>query len=268
MGKAGKGEISYKATLSFDQVHEKYPLQNTWGQGQNGVYGPTRAEAWGDYIPDRSGGADGVDQSGQYFEAQDGTKYYPIDQKNSRETYVDENWDAAFQTGGFLQHDLSFSGGNDKGNYFLSLGRLDQEGIIKNSDYERTNIRLNNKFFITDWLNVTSKASFSNSKSNRIQQSSNTAGLLLGLLRTPPDFDIRDYKGTYFDSDGFGITKRHRSYRRYLGNNANPTYNNPLWTIYEQESSTKVNRYIFSAETNIIPTNWLQAHPTWWSGWI
>ncbi len=257
-GKAGKGQISYKNTISFDQVHERYPLQSTWGQGRNGSYSPTRAEAWGDYIPDRSGAGDVFDQGGQFFEAEDGTRYYPVETKNSQETFVDENWDAAFQTGGFMQHDLSFSGGNENSNYFLSLGRLDQEGIIKNSDYERTNIRLNNKFFVSDWLNLSSKASFSNSKSNRIQQSSNTAGLLLGLLRTPPDFDNRDYKGTYFNSDGLGIEKRHRSYRRYLGNNVNPTYNNPLWTINEQESSTKVNRYIFSAEANIIPLSWLQ----------
>ena len=257
-GKAGKGEISYKTTLSFDKVHERYSLQNTWGQGRNGSYSPTSAEAWGDYIPDRSGGADVVDQSGQYFEAVNGNRYYPIDEKNSTTTYVDENWDDVFQTGGFLQHDLSFSGGNEKGRYFLSLGRLDQEGIIKNSDYNRTNIRLNNKFFLTDWLNISSKASFTNSNSNRIQQSSNTAGLLLGLLRTPPDFDSRDYIGTYFNSSGFGISQRHRSYRRYLGNNANPIYNNPGWTVWEQESSTKVNRYIFSAEANITPLNWLQ----------
>lgn len=257
-GKAGKGEINYKTSLSFDVVHERYPLQNTWGQGRNGKYGPTRAESWGDYIPDRSGGADGVDQGGQYFQADDGSIYYPIEQKNSQETFLDENWDAAFQTGGFIQHDLSFSGGNEKSNYYLSLGRIDQEGIIRNSDYDRTNIRLNNKFFVNDWLNVSSKASFTNSRSNRIQQSSNTAGLLLGLLRTPPDFDNRDYKGTYFNSSGLGIEKRHRSYRRYLGNSVNPTYNNPLWTTYEQESSTKVNRYIFSAEANIIPLSWLQ----------
>ena len=257
-GKTGTREIGYKATLSFDQVHERYPLQTTWGQGREGVYGATRAESWGDYIPDRSGSGDVLDQSGQYFEATNGNRYYPIDEKNSKENYVDSNWDAAFQTGSFLQHDLNFSGGNDKASFYLSMGRLDQEGIIKNSDYERTNIRLNNKFYLTDWLNVSSKATFTNSKSNRIQQSSNTAGLLLGLLRTPPDFDNRDYKGTYFNSSGLGITNRHRSYRRYLANSVNPTYNNPQWTIWEQESSTKVNRYIFSAETNIIPTSWLQ----------
>jgi len=257
-GKSGKPKITYKATRSFDQVHERIPMQTTWGQGRSGSYSPTRAEAWGDYIPDRSGGADEVNTSGQFFEADNGTLYYPITGKNSRDLFVDSNWDAVFQTGGFWQNDLSISGGSDKATYFFSFGRLDQEGIIRNSDYNRTNLRLNNKFLLTDWLTVTSKAGYTNSNSNRIQQSSNTAGLLLGLLRTPPDFDIRDYKGTYFNSSGVGFPQRHRSYRRYLGgSSSNPIYNNPLWTIFEQVAETSVNRFIMSNEINIKPASWL-----------
>ncbi len=256
-GALGKPKIGYKVTKSFDQVNQRYELQDTWGQGRSGNYSPTGAEAWGDYIPDRSGGADVVDQSGQYFEAQDGTRYYPIDEKNSTDQFVDSNWDGVFQTGGFLQHDLSISGGNEKSTYFFSMGRIDQEGIIRESDYNRTNVRLNNKFFFNDWLSMTSKATFSNSQSNRIQQSSNTAGLLLGLLRTPPDFDQSGYIGTYVSSSGASTPLRHRSYRRYLGNSNNPTYNNPLWTIYEQDATSKVNRFIMSAEIDITPTDFL-----------
>ena len=256
-GKSGKVKISYNTTLSFDEVNDRYELQDTWGQGRGGVYGATRAEAWGDYIPDRSGGPDVFDTSGERFIARDGTEYFPILEKNSRETFVEENWDQVFQTGGFWQNDLSISGGSDKATYFFSLGRLDQEGIIRESDYQRTNLRINNQFFLTDWLTVTSKAGYTNSNSNRIQQSSNTAGLLLGLLRTPPDFDNRDYIGTYIDEDGVEFFNRHRSYRRYRGNNQNPIYNNPGWTVFEQDANTVVNRFILNTNIDISPTNWL-----------
>ena len=257
-GKAGKAKISFKSTLSFDEVNQRYELQNTYGQGRSGSYGATRAESWGDYIPDRAGGADVVDQSGGYFEAQGGNRYYPIDTKNSQETFVNSNWDDVFQTGGYFQNDLSISGGTEKSNYFFSLGRLDQEGIIKNSDYDRTNLRMNNKFFLNDWLNMSTKASYSRVTSNRIQQSSNTGGLLLGLLRTPPDFDNRDYIGTYYDSNGSPSRFRQRAYRRYLGNNQNPIYNNPAWTTNEQESSNAVDRFIFAPEINILPASFLK----------
>lgn len=257
-GKEGRMKISYKSSLSFDEVNRRIDMQNTWGQGRSGVYSPTRAEAWGDYIPDRSGGADEINTTGQYYEARDGSLYYPITGKNSTETFDKSNWDAVFQTGQFWQNDLSISGGTEKATYFLSLGRLAQEGIIRNSDYERNNVRFNTKFHLTDWFTVSSKAGYTKSKSNRIQQSSNTAGLLLGLLRTPPDFDNRDYIGTYYSSDGTPFTNRQRSYRRYLGNNSNPIYNNPLWTINEQTAESNVNRFIFNTEFNLAPTEWMQ----------
>ena len=46
-----------------------------------------------------------------------------------------------------------------------------------------------------------SKASYTYTNSNRIQQSSNVTGLMLGLLRTAPDFDIEHYKGSYIYGD-------------------------------------------------------------------
>ncbi|HEY5688720.1 MAG TPA: TonB-dependent receptor, partial [Yeosuana sp.] len=62
---------------------------------------------------------------------------------------------------------------------------------------------------------------------------------------------------TYYDASGNPTPLRHRSYRRYLANTANPTYNNPLWTVYEQTSDTKVDRVFGSMEFNIHATNWL-----------
>lgn len=252
-GKAGRVKINYKRTMSFDKVHERLPMQTTFGQGRNGSYSPTSSESWGDYIPDRTGGADAVDQSGQVFEAESGTKYYPITGKNSRETYVDQNWDLAFQTGTFTDENLSISGGNERGTYLFSYGRLRQEGIIRNSFLDRDNFRLNSDFKLSDWMSVESKASYTGSNSNRTQQSSNVAGLLLGLLRNPPDFAIGDYKGTYTSSGGAAVAGRHRSYRRYLGNTSNPTYNNPLWTINEQSSTTEVDRFIMSNQLDMTP---------------
>ncbi|MDF9798599.1 TonB-linked SusC/RagA family outer membrane protein [Catalinimonas alkaloidigena] len=256
-GSAGRPKISFSSTYSIDEVNTRHPLQNKFGQGRNGEWDSGDRESWGDKIAERPGGEDEVDMSGEYFEADDGTLYYPIINKNSRETYVDENFDEVFQNGYFLQNDLSISGGSEKSTFFFSLGRLDQEGIVKNSDYHRTNVRLNNQTFFADWINVSSRAAYTNTKSNRIQQSSNVAGLYLGLLRNPPDFSIADYKGTYYDEDGTAYPKRHRAYRRPLGSTNNPIYNNPLWTTNEQISNTLVDRFIANSDINIEPNDWL-----------
>ncbi len=258
-GKAGgKAQITFSSTYSFDQVSERIPMQNTWGQGRSGVFGVTRAEAWGDYIPDRAGGADTFNTTGEFFTATDGTVYRPITTKNSKDTFVEENWNSVFQTGTFWQNDLTIGGGNEKSNYFFSLSNLQQNGIIRESSYNRTNLRLNYDAKLNDWISLSNKIAYVYTDSNRIQQSSNTAGVLLGLLRTPPDFDQRDYLGTYTNASGEEFIRRHRSYRRYLGNNVNPAYNNPLWTIKEQTAETLVNRFTVTPQLTIKPNNWLQ----------
>ena len=236
-GQRGEAKISFKSSYSFDEISERIPMQNTWGQGRSGVWGETRAESWGDYIPDRAGGGDTY-KEGAYFLADSGRTYYKIDSKNSTRTYVDENFDSVFGTGNALQNDLTISGGNENSNYFFSLGHLDQDGVIRNASYERTNARLNYEAKLNDKITLSTKMAYTFTESNRIQQSSNVSGLMLGLLRTPPDFDGRDYKGTYYSSGGTEYINRGRSYRKSIGESSNQSYTNPLWTVNEQESST------------------------------
>ena len=255
-GQRGAAKVSFKSSYSFDEISERIPMQDTWGQGRSGVFGTNRAESWGDYIPGRSGGADTY-KSGAYFVADSGVRYEAIDDKNSTQTYVDENFNSVFGTGNALQNDLTVSGGNENSNYFFSLGHLEQDGVIRNATYERTNARLNYEAKINEKITLSTKMSYTYTDSNRIQQSSNVSGMMLGLLRTPPDFDGRDYKGTYYSSSGVEFINRGRSYRKPLGQSINQSYTNPLWTVNEQESSTKVNRVTVTPQLTIKPANWL-----------
>ena len=253
-GDAGRVKMNYKRTMSYDEIHERIPMQNTFGQGRNGSW-TTHAESWGDRISDRAGGADEVESSGQHFVSEDGTfTQYEIITKNSKDTYVDENWNLAFQTGQYTQDDFQVTGGDASRTFLFSYSRLRQDGIIRNSFYDRDNFRLNTKFRLSDKISMESKASYTYTNSNRTQQSSNVTGLMLGLLRTAPDFDITHYKGTYTSSSGVEYGGRQRAYRRYMGgSSSNPIYNNPLWTIYEQKAGTKVDRFMMTNEMTIMP---------------
>ena len=255
-----KPTVQYSFTQSFDEINVKTPLQDKFGQGRGGVRAINRSESWGDKISDRSGGPDEVDETGRYFQSNtSGNTYYPVTTKNSRETFVDSNYDQVFQTGVYAQHNISVSGGGEKASYFFSYENLIQEGIIKNFDYKRQNLRLNTQAQLTDWLSWSNKISYTNTDSNRIiQAGENTNGILLGLLRTAADFDISDYIGTYVASNGDVFPDRQRSYRRQFGESQNPIYNNPLWTINEQKSPNEVNRFIISPELTMDPINWLK----------
>jgi len=253
-GDAGRVKMSYKRTMSFDEIHERIPMQTVWGQGRNGSWSAGYAESWGDYIPDRSGGADEVDATGAHFISEDGTfTQYKVTTKNSKETFVNSNWDQVFQTGKYTQDDFQITGGDASKTFLFSYSRLRQDGIIRGSLYDRDNFRLNTKFRLSDMISMSSKASYTYTNSNRIQQSSNVTGVMLGLLRNAPDFDITHYKGTYVDGDGVEYTGRHRGYRRHLAERTHPTYNNPLWTTKEQQAGTKVDRFMMTNEMTIMP---------------
>jgi len=257
-GQSGEAKITFSSSYSMDEVSERIPMQNLFGQGRSGSYGATRAESWGDYIPDRSGGVDSFDNSGGFFTAKDGSLYRPITAKNSKDTFVDKNWNNAMQTGIVLQNDLTISGGSDTGKYFFSVSNLAQTGIIRGSSYGRTNLRFNYNAKLNDMITLSNKMAYTYSQTNRIQGNSNTAGIMLGLLRTPADFDNEDYIGTYTSSSGEETQNRHRSYRRYLGNSQNPSYNNPGWTVNEQTSLATVNRITATPQITIKPNNWFE----------
>ena len=252
-GAAGRMKMSYKHTTSYDEIHEKIPMQTTYGQGRNGVW-TTHAESWGDKIADRAGGADTYNKDKAYFVSEDGSfTQYTITQKNSKDTFVNQNFDQIFGTGKLNQDDFQVSGGDQSKTYLFSYSRLRQDGMIRNSFYDRDNVRLNTRFKLSNKITMSSKVGYTYSESNRIQRGSNVAGLMLGLLRNAPDFDMTHYKGTYV-SGGTEYTNRHRAYRRYLGGSStNPIYSNPLWTVNEHKNLTRVNRLMMSNEMNITP---------------
>ncbi|MEM9142858.1 MAG: SusC/RagA family TonB-linked outer membrane protein [Bacteroidota bacterium] len=264
--KSGKKgfSISLKNTVAIDKVNATQELQSTFGQGRGGLYlGGTEIRSWGDEIAARSGGEDTFDTNGAFFIGdQTGTIYYPVANgtednpsggKNSRETFNQKNFDQVFQEGLLLEQSLSLSAGDDKSSLFFSLGNTDQDGVIRNNDYKRHTVNISASRKFNDYLSLKVKGKYARISANRIQQNSNVAGILLGLYRTPADFDNEDFTGTYVDATGAEVLGRHRSYRNAIGQSNRPRYNNPQWTTDLQKAPNVVNRHIYSADLDIFP---------------
>ncbi|MFM7428769.1 MAG: carboxypeptidase-like regulatory domain-containing protein, partial [Flammeovirgaceae bacterium] len=212
----GKLNIEFKSTVSIDVINKMHPLQTAYGQGRNGLYNGAINRIWGDKIADRTGGPDTFVTNPAdpnylgYVTFPDGTRRYniapgtaanPHGGKNSREVWDHTN--DVFGTGNYVDNNLGISGGNARSNFYLGLNNLSQQGIIKtNSDYKKTSVRLNLSNNVTEWLRVGVNANYVNVNSNRVQQGDNVDGLLLGMLRTPPDFNNNYYTGDYTDRSG------------------------------------------------------------------
>ena len=92
-------------------------------------------------------------------------KQYMIEGNYFTDEYINANWDgrtdtkwtdAAFEHGHMMKHNLSFTGGNDRGNYFLALSYLNNNGIVKGDAdvYKRYTATINGEYKIKDWLKV------------------------------------------------------------------------------------------------------------------
>lgn len=262
--KNGSFSTTLTTSFSFDSANKFYPLQNKYGKGSNGVSGNSfslTGNSWGDNIQNRSGGANILDTASTTFfrSGIDGSTIYPTTTRNSKETFNQKNIDGVFRNAFTSRLGINVGGRTSAGSsHFLSLSRTDQEGIIRNNTYERITARYNTETKLGEKLKMKGNFSYSNIKSSRIQQGSNLSGLLLGLYRTPADFDNTHYIGTKF-VNGTPVFNSQRSYRRELGTNykQTPIYNNPLWTINRQRNPNTVHRYIAGAEFQYTAKDWL-----------
>lgn len=270
-----KVNITLESTYSVDVLNKSIPLQTNYGQGTsyisatnvwnpNGMFAYGFSRTWGDKISERPGGEDAYITSGDYVILPDGSKRYriasgtpanPRGGKNSKAVY--DHSKELFSNGNFLDNNLSFSGGDAKGNFYLSLGNLQQKGIIKtNSNYTRRSLRFNGS---RDFgrLTISGSLAYSYVKSDRIQQGSNLNGIFLGGLRTPPDFFNGFFEGNYVNASGAIFPNRQVSYRNPIGTSTSSGYDNPFWIINRITNTSSVNRFIPTMETNLKLTNWL-----------
>ncbi|NML20926.1 SusC/RagA family TonB-linked outer membrane protein [Pseudoflavitalea sp. G-6-1-2] len=74
--------------------------------------------------------------------------------------------DYIFHTGIGTDNNVSVSGGNDKTKYFLSGSYFYNQGIIKNTDFQRFSFRANVDQTLNKWISVNMGLNYVNSKSN------------------------------------------------------------------------------------------------------
>jgi len=111
--------------------------------------------------------------------------------------YMLKNWDGvtntawtdvAFNHGHMQKHALSFTGGNDRGNYFLSLAYLNNNGIVKGDAdvYKRLTATINVEYKIKDWLKVGTTNQIEKYDVRSVSTNSEYGSLLTSILMLDP----------------------------------------------------------------------------------
>jgi TonB-linked SusC/RagA family outer membrane protein len=124
-------------------------------------------------------------------------KQYMIEGKLFTEEFMNENrygntdtkWtDAAFTHGHMQKHNLSFTGGNDRGNYYLALSYLRNNGIVKGDAdlYKRLTATVNGEYKIKDWLKVGTTNQVEKYDVRSVSSNSEYGSLLTAVLMMDP----------------------------------------------------------------------------------
>lgn len=104
----------------------------------------------------------------------------------------DTNWfDQVAQTGIMQNYDLSVSNGTDKGRYFFSLGYLKNDGVIKNSTFDRLSARINTDYKLFDGL-VTIGENFTVNNTHEVEA---PGGVLDAALQALPIIPVHTADG-------------------------------------------------------------------------
>ncbi len=231
-GRAGPTQVSFNSSTAWDNVVKTLPLQTQYAQGTGGV----------DYVcaaVDCSAGGNNTSW-GALIPA--GTPVY----NHSKEI---------FRTGSTFDNSLSVSGGNDRTTFFASGGLTNQKGTIvgPNNVYNRFTVRLKANQQVNQQLNVGANLNYIDTRGRYVQKGSNTSGLLLGALRTPPNFNNK----LYLDS----ITGLHRSYRFQRPGPASILtgrgYDNPFFVLHNDGNRSELGRSIANVNADWSPLEWL-----------
>jgi TonB-linked SusC/RagA family outer membrane protein len=210
-GTKGQDNISYQGYFGFQNISKKLDLMNAsqWARLRNDVQAS-------------------IGQAPSFSDAQ-------IEAFKTSGNY---DWQsAAFRTAAPVQnHQLSFSGGDERSRYAISAGYFDQEGIVLGSDFKRISLRVNYEKNYSQTFKFGVNANYSNSVSNGVGTTGNgrTPNPLVSAVLTAPVVPIKNEDGSYNVTNNIYAT----SVNGYIPNPINDLEN----TINE----TKINRILTS----------------------
>lgn len=124
-------------------------------------------------------------------------KQYMMEGNLFTDDYINANWDGttntkwtdvAFTHGHMQKHNFSFTGGNDRGNYYLALSYLNNNGIVKGDadTYKRLTATINGEYKIKDWLKVGTTNQVEKYNVRQVSSNNEYGSLLTAVLMMDP----------------------------------------------------------------------------------
>ena len=180
-GKEGRPQVTWRSTVGwsnraipeYDLVNQREYVQLTYEGLRNGfIY--DNGMSWAD-AEAAARAALGSNLGGEHYNP---FKNYTWDTiidpatgqvRADAQSAWDENWMESIKNNNAFRHEhqLSVNGGTDRTKYLLSLGYVNEDGILKTTNFQRYNARANVETQVTNWFKMNANVSLAHSKTNQ-----------------------------------------------------------------------------------------------------
>ena len=183
-GKEGKTNVTWRSTLGwseraqkpYDMLDQKEFVQLSYEAIRNGLIFNS-GYSWADAEAAARASLGGS----SYLGGSAGEQYNPFKNyswselidpatglvRDDAKSVYDEQWmDNLLRTGFRQEHQMNVNGGTEKTKYMISLGYLNEDGILKTTGFERYNGRANVNTQVNDWFQANLNIGLSQSRQN------------------------------------------------------------------------------------------------------
>ena len=238
--------VSISSSISFEDPLVLPSFQNSYGQG---------VTPYGFNYVDGYSGDGGVDESwGPALDS--GLEFVQWNSNGQPAPWVSQPDSAKdfYRTGITLNNNVSFTGGSEKATYRMSLGQMDQEGMVPNTDFKRYNAGGNFGLNLSDKARVGLNVKYIKSMSdNLVTQGYNGENPVQQMIWGGRNVDwnaLRDYNNLPLadpNSPSAGTPA-----------NWNTQYqNNPYWVLDNNTNDYNKDRVIGGVNLGIDLYSWL-----------
>lgn len=236
--KQGLG-ITYSGSFGMQEYINPFRnRQKSYGVGVEGKKPEIDVNGWG-YNAHQEWGAK-YDGSEAYYP--DNTTPVPWGY-----SYYGDPWDTFMRKALFTNNSLSFSGGNEKQNYRLSVSDMRQQSPIPNSDMNRQTLSINTSGKYGKRVQVDAKIDYS---LMNVKNRPNTQSYVWVLGQMPTMWDIEWAKGM---TSKVGANEA----GNMLPWSTNEYYHNPYWAAYQNEANDRRHRVNGYASIRVDVFPWL-----------
>ena len=198
--------VTYTGKFSWSPVSYFLDLQNTYGQGSSGEFNANATGSWGEKMTGQSKKAwwDGTQNA-----------VYKGDVNPYKEYY---------RTGNAQSHNVTIAGGGKENPWRLSLGRDDNQSVIKPTTINKSSVDLVARLEATRWLHFDVKANYVRTEGNN-RQTRGLYGTSFYITTMPRSIRMADLEAHAVDEDAAALGEV--AHINWYGPNAD--YQNPYF---------------------------------------